>query len=170
MYLSWSDIYSSFLFHCWELLTHVHLMELFSMGLRYQFISTPPVILLITRGTQLFLLEEMFEVDRRNGRGHLYFVVDIILVKHLVNQQWVQTGWLVPSWAELTTIFPSMTALFVFGQKWERPERHSSPSSGTMKLKELQCKRTFTIGPNTCQLATVTGYRPPLPGKRPGNQ
>ena len=26
------------------------------MGLRYQFISTPPVILLITRGTQLFFL------------------------------------------------------------------------------------------------------------------
>ena len=34
--LSWSDIYSSFLFNCWELLTHVHLMELFSMGLRYR--------------------------------------------------------------------------------------------------------------------------------------
>ena len=81
------------------------------------------------------LLVEMFEVDRRNGRGHLYFGVDIILVKHLVNQQWVRTGWLVPSWAELTTIFPSMTDLFVFGQKWERPERRSSPSS-----------RTFTIG------------------------
>ena len=28
-----------------------------------------------------FLLVEMFEVDRRNGRGHLYFGVDIILVK-----------------------------------------------------------------------------------------
>ena len=56
MYLSWSDIYSSFLFLCWELLTHVHLMELFSMGLRYQFISTLPVILLITRGTQLFFV------------------------------------------------------------------------------------------------------------------
>ena len=82
-----------------------------------------------------FLLVEMFEVDRRNGRGHLYFGVDIILVKHHVNQQWVQTGWLVPSWAELTTMFPSMTVLFVFGQKWERPERRSSPSS-----------RTFTIG------------------------
>ena len=26
------------------------------MGLRYQFISTPPVILLITRGTQLFFV------------------------------------------------------------------------------------------------------------------
>ena len=107
-----------------------------------------------------FLLVEMFELDRRTGRGHLYFGVDIILVKHLVNQQWVQTGWLVPSWAELTTIFPSMTVLFVFGQKWERPERRSSPSSGTMKLKELQYKRTFTIGPNTCQLATVTVDRP----------
>ena len=127
MYLSWSDIYSSFLFHCWELLTHVHLMELFSMGLRYQFLSTPPVILLITRGTQLFFV----------GRdvckwGHLYFGVDIILVKHHVNQQWVQTGWLVPSWAELTTIFPSMAVLFVFDQKWERPEQRSSPSSGTI--------------------------------------
>ena len=80
-----------------------------------------------------FLLVEMFEVDRRIGRGHLYFGVDIILIKHHVNQQWVQTGWLVPSWAELTTIFPSITVLlFVFGQKRERPERRSSPSSGTM--------------------------------------
>ena len=34
--LSWSDIYSSFLFNCWELLARVHLMELFSMGLRYR--------------------------------------------------------------------------------------------------------------------------------------
>ena len=96
-----------------------------------------------------FLLVELFEVDRRIGRGHLYFGVDIILVKHFVNQQWVQTCWLVPSWAELTTIFPSMTVLFVFGQKWERPERRSSPSS-----------RTFYYRPNTCQLATVTVGRP----------
>ena len=34
------------------------------MGLRYQFISTPPVILLITRGTQLF-----FFVVGRDVRG-----------------------------------------------------------------------------------------------------
>ena len=69
-------------------------MELFSMGLRYQFLSTPPVIYAHHQGTQLYLLIEMFGVDRRNGQGHLYFGVDIILVKHHVNQQWVQTGWL----------------------------------------------------------------------------
>ena len=73
--------------------------------------------MLITRGTQVFLLVELFEVDRRNGLGHLYFGVAIILIKHHVNQQWVQTGWLVPSSAELTTIFPSITVLLVFGQK-----------------------------------------------------
>ena len=94
-----------------------------------------------------FLLVEMFGVDRRNGRGHLYFGVDIILVKHLVNQQWVQTGWLVPSWAELTTVFPSMTVLFVFGQKWERVLR-------------LQFLTHIYYRPNTCQLATVTVGRP----------
>ena len=39
----------------------------------------------ITRGTQLcFLLVEMFGSDRWNGRGHLYFGADIILVKHHV--------------------------------------------------------------------------------------
>ena len=110
---------------------------IFNGTIRYQFISTPPVQYCLSPGALnfFFFLVEMFEVDRRNGRGHLYSGVDIILVKHLVNQQWVQTGWLVPSWAELTTIFPSMTVLFVFGQKWERPERRSSPSS-----------RTFTIG------------------------
>ena len=54
MYLSWSNIYSSFLFHCWELLTHVHLMELFSMGLRYQFILTPPVIYAHHQGHSTF--------------------------------------------------------------------------------------------------------------------
>ena len=94
---------------------------------------------------KFFLLVELFEVDRRNGRGHLYFGVDIILIKHHVNQQWVQTGWLVPSSAELTTIFPSITVLLVFGQKkWEHQERRFSPY----------------IGPNTCQLATVTVGRP----------
>ena len=78
------------------------------------------------------LLVQVFEVDRRNGRGHLYFGVDIILIKHHVNQQWVQTGWLVPSSAVLTTISPSITVLLVFATKWDRPERRSSPSPGTM--------------------------------------
>ena len=110
--------------------------------------------------TQLFLLllVEMFELDRRNGRGHLYFGVDIILVKHHVNQKWVQTGWLVPSSTELTTIFPSMTVLFVFGQKWERPERRSSPSSGNVNAHLLYMP------------ACNRDSRPPLPGKRPRNQ
>ena len=88
--------------------------------------------------------------DDRGGSpkwpGHLYFGVDIILVKHHVNQQWVQTGWLVPSSAELTNIFPSITILLVSSkkkkkkkkkkkerkEKRERPERRSLPSSGTM--------------------------------------
>ena len=43
----------------------------------------------ITRGTQLLLLlllllVEMFGSDRWNGRGHLYFGADIVLVKHHV--------------------------------------------------------------------------------------
>ena len=97
-----------------------------------------------------FLLVEMFEVDRRNGRGHLYFGVDIILVKHLVNQQWVQTGWLVPSWAELTTIFPSMTVLFVFGQKMR--------TSGAAFFAFLT--HIYYRPNHTSQLATVTVGRP----------
>ena len=100
------------------ILTHVHLMELFSMGLRYQFISIPSDTYAHHQGHSLFLLLEMFEVDRRNlARGTCILGVDIILIKHHVNQQWVQTGWLVPSSAELTTIFPSITVLLVFGQK-----------------------------------------------------
>ena len=79
MYVFWSDIYSSFLFHCWELLTHVHLMELFSIELCYQFIPTPPVIYAHHQGHSTFFLVEMFEVDRRNGRGYLYFGVVVVL-------------------------------------------------------------------------------------------
>ena len=120
-------------------------MELFSMGLRYQLISIPPVIYAHHQGHSSFLLVEFFEVDRRNGRGHLYFRVAIILIKHHVSQQWVQTGWLVPSSAELTTIFPSITVLLVFGQKNENIR------TGVIHLP---------IGPNTCQLATVTVGRP----------
>ena len=144
MYLSWSDIYSSFLFHCWELLTHVHLMELFSMGLRYQFISTPPVILLITKGTQLFLLVEMFEVDRRNGRGHLYFGVD--------NSGCKQAGW---SHHEL-----NWPLSFRQWQSYLYLAKNENVRSGVLRLPQAQCKRTFTIGPNTCQLATVTVGHP----------
>ena len=115
----------------WDYVTNLYQYHLLSM--------------LITRGTQVFLLVELFEVDRRNGRGHLYFGVTIILIKHHVNQQWVQTGWLVPSSAELTTIFPSITVLLVFGQKNENIR------TGVIHLP---------IGPNTCQLATVTVGRP----------
>ena len=110
MYIWWN-------YFQWDYVTNLYQYHLLSM--------------LITRGTQVFLLVELFEVDRRNGRGHLYFEVAIILIKHQVNQQWVQTGWLVPSSAELTTIFPSITVLLVFGQKlrlWEHQERRYSPS------------------------------------------
>ena len=92
----------------------------------------------ITRGTQFFFFGvEMFGVDRRNGRGHLYFGVDITLVKHHVNQQWVQTGWLVPSSAELTTIFPSITVLFAKKEIFQ---------SGVLHLPQAQCKRTLLLG------------------------
>ena len=77
-----------------------------------------------------FFFVEMFGVDRRNGRGYLYFGVDIILVKHHVNQQWVQTGCLVPSSAELTTVFPSVTVLC--GQKNENFQ------SGVLHLPQAQ--------------------------------
>ena len=87
-------------------MTYVYLMELFSMGHRYQFISTPPVILLITRGTQLFVVVVVGR-DVRGGspnwpgrvfvfRGG-YHPPKTSPGKHHVNQQWVHAGWLVPS-------------------------------------------------------------------------
>ena len=86
--------------------------------------------------------------------GHLYFGVDIILIKHHVNQQWVQTGWLVPSSAELTAIFPSITVLLIIGRKM----RTSGAAVFTFLRHNVNAH--FTIGPNTCPLATVTVGRP----------
>ena len=38
--------------------------------------------------------------------------------------------------------------------------KNENVRSGVLRLPQAQCKRTFTIGPNTCQLATVTVGRP----------
>ena len=94
--------------------------------------------------------------DVRGGspKWHLYFG-DIILVKHHVNQQWVHTGWLVPSSAELTTIFPSMTndsPICIW------PKMKTSGAAFFALLRHNV--NAHTIGPNTCQLATVTVGRP----------
>ena len=117
--------------------------------------------MLITRGTQVFFVGRVVRGGSLKWPGALVFRGGYHPHKeHHVNQQWVvHTGWLIPSSAELTTIFPSITVLLVFGQKNENIR------SGVIHLP---------IGPNTCQLATVTvtvrDSRPPLPGKRPRNR
>ena len=43
---------------------------------------------------------------------------------------------------------------------WPKMRTSGAAFFAFLRHNELQCKRTFTIGPNTCQLATVTVGRP----------
>ena len=73
----------------------MYLMELFSMGPRYQFISTLPVIYAHQHGHSTFFVGR----DVRSGSPKwpgavLYFGVDIILIKHhVINSGCKQAGW-----------------------------------------------------------------------------
>ena len=150
------------LFHCWDLLTHVHFNGVIFIGTTLLiYINTTCYLCSSPGALNFFLLVEIFEVDRQNGQGHLYFGVDIILIKHLCKSKVGASrldGPIISCTDHCLSVNNSPICI------WPKNE---NVRSGVLHLSQAQCKRTFTIGPNTCQLAIATVGRP---GKRPRNR
>ena len=130
--------------HCWELLTHVHLMELFSMGLRYQFISTPPVIYAHHQGYTTFFVGRDVRGGSSKWPGALVFQGGYH--PHKTCKSTVGANRLAGPIISWTDHYLSVNNSPI--SIWPKNE---NIRSGVLHLPQAQCKRTFTIRP-TCNV------------------